>query len=100
MGSGLDTNPVVQRSKRKTTRRRFARCEVEQRFLYLHHLFLVSAIAGGSSGSVSLVRKYVVVRKMSPRDANPHSWRKAYGLALSLFAVEVALLYLFTLRFS
>jgi hypothetical protein len=28
------------------------------------------------------------------------SWRKAYGLALSLFAVEVVLLYLFTLRFS
>ena len=39
---------------------------------------------------------------MSPRDANPdaRSWRKAYGLTLSLFAVEVALLYLFTLRFS
>jgi hypothetical protein len=28
------------------------------------------------------------------------SWRKAYGLALCLFAVEVVLLYLFTLRFS
>ncbi len=28
------------------------------------------------------------------------SWRKAYGLALSLFAVEVVLLYLFTIRFS
>jgi hypothetical protein len=28
------------------------------------------------------------------------SWLKAYGLALSLFAVEVVLLYLFTLRFS
>ena len=28
------------------------------------------------------------------------SWRKAYGLTLSLFAVEVALLYLFTIRFS
>ena len=27
-------------------------------------------------------------------------WRKAYGLALSLFAVEVVLLYLFTARFS
>ena len=30
----------------------------------------------------------------------PHSWLKAYSLALSLFAVEVMLLYLFTLRFS
>jgi hypothetical protein len=29
-----------------------------------------------------------------------HSWPKAYGLALSLFAVEVVLLYLFTVRFS
>jgi hypothetical protein len=39
---------------------------------------------------------------MNARDDNPdaRSWRKAYGLALSLFAVEVALLYLFTLRFS
>jgi len=32
--------------------------------------------------------------------ANSPSWRKAYGLALSLFAVEVVLLYLFTVRFS
>jgi hypothetical protein len=39
---------------------------------------------------------------MSARDNNAdgRSWRKAYGLALSLSAVEVALLYLFTLRFS
>jgi hypothetical protein len=28
------------------------------------------------------------------------SWRKAYGLALLLFAVEVLLLYFFTIRFS
>ena len=27
-------------------------------------------------------------------------WRKAYGLAFCIFVVEVALLYLFTLRFS
>ena len=39
---------------------------------------------------------------MSAPDDNgdARSWRKAYGLTLSLFAVEVALLYLFTLRFS
>jgi hypothetical protein len=39
---------------------------------------------------------------MSIRDSEPdaRSWRKAYCLALSLFAVEVLLLYLFTLRFS
>ncbi len=39
---------------------------------------------------------------MSARDDNPDAryWRKAYGLTLSLFAVEVMLLYLFTLRFS
>jgi hypothetical protein len=39
---------------------------------------------------------------MSARDDNSDSrtWRKAYSLTLSLFAVEVALLYLFTLRFS
>jgi hypothetical protein len=39
---------------------------------------------------------------MSMRDNEPdaRSWRKAYGLALSLFVAEVVLLYLFTLRFS
>src|SRR5215475_12414467 len=102
MGFCLHRDPVVQRSKRKTTRWGSAGCEVRQRFLYLHQLFLISTVAGWGPGILSLVRKYVVVRKMSPRDANPdaRSWRKAYGLTLSLFAVEVALLYLFTLRFS
>jgi hypothetical protein len=28
------------------------------------------------------------------------SWRKAYGLALFVFAAEVVVLYLFTIRFS
>jgi hypothetical protein len=40
---------------------------------------------------------------MNAQDDNtdaPASWRKAYTVALSLFAVEVMLLYLFTLRFS
>jgi hypothetical protein len=39
---------------------------------------------------------------MNARNDNPDasSWRKAYTLALSLFAVEVVLLYVFTLRFS
>jgi len=39
---------------------------------------------------------------MSTSDSkpNPRYWRKAYSLTLSLFAVEVVLLYLFTLRFS
>jgi hypothetical protein len=39
---------------------------------------------------------------MNARNDNPdaRSWRKAYGLTLSLFAVEVVLLYLFTVRFS
>ncbi len=32
-------------------------------------------------------------------DPDARSWRKEYGLALSLFAVEVVLLYLFTVRF-
>ena len=31
--------------------------------------------------------------------ADAFFWRKAYGLALSLFALEVVLLYLFTVRF-
>lgn len=28
------------------------------------------------------------------------SWRKAYAFAIAMFAIEVALLYAFTLRFS
>src|SRR5215471_12379360 len=102
MGFCLHRDPVVQRSKRKTTRWGSAGCKVRERFLYLHQLFLVSTVAGWSPGIVSLIREYVVVGKMSARDdnANAHSWRKAYGLTLSLFAVEVMLLYLFTVRFS
>jgi hypothetical protein len=39
---------------------------------------------------------------MNAGDDKPdaRSWRKAYGLTLALFAVEVVLLYLFTTRFS
>ena len=39
---------------------------------------------------------------MNAPNGNPdaRSWFKAYSLALSLFAVEVVLLYLFTVRFS
>jgi hypothetical protein len=33
-------------------------------------------------------------------NADARSWRKAYSVTLSIFAVEVMLLYLFTLRFS
>ncbi|HEV3098436.1 MAG TPA: hypothetical protein VGY75_01840 [Candidatus Udaeobacter sp.] len=33
-------------------------------------------------------------------ESNGRSWRKAYSLVLSLFAVEVMLLYIFTVRFS
>lgn len=28
------------------------------------------------------------------------TWRRAYAIALTLFAIEVALLYAFTIRFS
>jgi len=40
--------------------------------------------------------------RMSELDRPPvfGSWRKAYAFAIALFAIEVALLYAFTLRFS
>ena len=38
--------------------------------------------------------------KRSEHKLDVQSWPKAYGLALSLFAVEVVLLYLFTVGFS
>ena len=63
---------------------------------------MVSAVAGRCPRSVSVIREHVVIGKMNLGDDKPdaRSWRKAYGLALSLFAVEVMLLYLFTIRFS
>src|SRR4029077_9223952 len=102
LGSRLDTNFVVQRSNIKATRWRFAGCKIRRGLLYLHQLFLVSAIACRSPGSLSVIREHVVIGKMNAGNDKPdaRSWRKAYGLALSLFAVEVVLLYLFTIRFS
>ena len=38
--------------------------------------------------------------KISDDKSDVQSWRKAYGMTLSLFALEVVLLYLFTVRFS
>ena len=63
---------------------------------------MVPAVAGRCPGSVSVIREHVVIRKMNRGDSDPDArwWRKAYGLALSVFAVEVVLLYLFTVRFS
>jgi len=37
---------------------------------------------------------------MRDNEPDARSWRKTYGLALSLFVAEVVLLYIFTLRFS
>ena len=95
-------DPVVQRSKRKATRWRFAGCKGRQRFLYLHELFLVSTIACRSSGSLSVVREHVVIGKMNAGDDKARCaflaqsvWPGAFP-----FAVEVVLLYLFTIRFS
>src|SRR5438045_9119723 len=89
VGSRVDTDPVVQRSEGKTTGWRSADCEVGQRFLYLHQVFLVPPVAGRSSGSLSPIREPVVVRKVRARVANAamRSWWKASGLALPLCAV-------------
>src|SRR5205814_6360717 len=102
MGPSLDPDPVVQRPERKATRWRSFGCKVRQRLLYLHQLFLVSAVAGRGSGSLPVIREHVVTGEMNVGNDKPdaRSWRKAYGLSLSLFAVEVVLLYLFTVRFS
>ncbi len=34
------------------------------------------------------------------KDPTERRWRRAYGMVLALFVIEVALLYLFTVRFS
>jgi hypothetical protein len=42
------------------------------------------------------------IHQMSAQDRPPlfGTWRKAYAFAIALFAIEVALLYAFTFRFS
>ena len=56
---------------------------------------MVSAIAGRCPWSVSVICEHVVIGQMKIGDDKPdtRSWRKAYGLALSIFVVEVVLLY-------
>ena len=39
-------------------------------------------------------------RKVGAGSSNEGSWGSAYAITLGLFAVEVVLLYLFTIRFS
>lgn len=39
-------------------------------------------------------------RKIAAGSGDESSWGSAYAIALGLFAVEVVLLYLFTIRFS
>ena len=102
MGLRLYRDHFIQLSKTKATRWRSVGCEARQRLLYLHQLFLVSAIARRRAGSVSFIREHVVIGKMNvtESESDGRSWRKAYSLVLSLFAVEVVLLYIFTVRFS
>ncbi|MGH8102052.1 MAG: hypothetical protein ACREIW_12195 [Chthoniobacterales bacterium] len=39
-------------------------------------------------------------RKVAPGSGDEGSWGTAYAITLGLFALEVVLLYLFTIRFS
>ena len=105
VGSALDADSVVQRSGRKAARWRIAGREIGQRLFHLHRLFVVSAVAGGSAGSVPDLRQhgFIARSEMSEQDRPPFfgTWRKALTCSrIALFAIEVALLYAFTLRFS
>src|SRR6266850_6581107 len=97
MGCRLDPDSLEQRPERKTARWRFAGGEAGPRLFHLHELFVVPTVAGRRSWSVSAFCQYGVTGQMKMREdgAGPDgfSWRKAYGLALALFALEVALLY-------
>ncbi len=64
-----------------------------------------SALDGNSGGEAANTKHRAVERAihlMSEQDQPPifGTWRKAYLFALAFFAIEVALLYAFTLRFS
>src|SRR4051812_33986675 len=112
MGPGMEADPIVPRSERETAGWGFIGREIGRRIFHVHGLCVVSTIAGRSSGRLSVIREYGVARcKMSmPNDTDARSvgedavepskaggsWRRAYALALALFAVEVILLYFFT----
>src|ERR1700750_819652 len=104
MGRCVDTDSFLQRSRRKTARRRSARREIRQRLFHLHRLRILPPAPCRRSRSLPPLREhgFVARRKMSLHEHPPFfaSWRKAYWFAVVLFAVEVALLYAFTLRFS
>src|SRR5947209_3610448 len=104
MGHALDTDCFIERSGRKAARRRVARREIRQGLFCLHWLLLVPAIAGRRARRLPALRepRFAARREMSLQDRPPFfgSWSKAYCIALAFFAIEVALLYAFTLRFS
>ena len=57
---------------------------------------------GGEAANSNRRATEHAIHQMSAHDHPPFfaSWRKAYAFALVMFAIEVALLYAFTLRFS
>ena len=61
-------------------------------------------VAGRSSGRISSIREhgFTARSKMNEEDKAPvfGTWRRAYFFALAFFAIEVVLLYIFTVRFS
>ncbi|MDQ6808599.1 MAG: hypothetical protein M3Z64_04125, partial [Verrucomicrobiota bacterium] len=72
--------------------------------LRLHRLLMVTPTTRRSGWGLPNRGEHGVAarRQMSASDRPPlfGSWRKAYAFTLCAFAVEVALLYAFTLRFS
>src|SRR5229473_253415 len=104
MGRGLDADLVVQRSRRETARWRIARGEIRQRLFCLHRPRVVPAVTGRRLRRLSSLRQHGLSPRseMTEHDRPPFfaTWSKAYWFAIALFALEVALLYAFTLRFS
>src|ERR1700704_2715572 len=101
MGSAMDPNSFIERSRREAARWRVAHRQIGQGVLRLHGLLLVPAITRRRARCLSVVCQPGFTARIEMTENNDRAplfgnWRRAYWVALGLFALEVALLYAFT----
>src|SRR5882724_6906221 len=103
MGPRLDSNPLVERSRRKTARWWVAHGALREGLVHLHRLLLVPATARRRARRVSALCQHDFARKgaamrgppETPNDAVPlfGSWRNAYLAVIGVFIFDVAIFY-------
>src|SRR4030095_14628044 len=103
MGPRLDSNPLVERSRRKTARWRVAHRALREGLVHLHWLLLVPATARRRARRVSALCQHYLPRPSAamsnptepPNDAVPlfGSWRNAYLAVIGVFIFNVVIFY-------